>query len=82
MTYERDEVMRQQEATEAMIRMREPRSSGPHPDPRDDLIYRLMAALKTAEDALRSFQYGNASEVFAEKMADHCAEAIRRARRS
>jgi hypothetical protein len=80
MSYERDEAIRQQEATEAMIRMRQPRQSSPHPDPRDELVRELMAALKTAEDALRSFQYGNASEEFAERMADHAAEAIRRAR--
>lgn len=35
MTYERDEAMRQQEATEAMIRMREPIS--PHPRPLADI---------------------------------------------
>jgi hypothetical protein len=33
MSYERDEAMRQQEGTEAMIRMREPRRSSPHPHP-------------------------------------------------
>jgi hypothetical protein len=35
MSYERDEAMRQ-EATEAVIRMREPRGSGAHPDPMQD----------------------------------------------
>lgn len=33
MSYERDEAMRQQGATEAMIAMREPRRSSPHPEP-------------------------------------------------
>jgi hypothetical protein len=35
MSYERDEAMRP-EATEAVIRMREPRGSGAHPDPMQD----------------------------------------------
>lgn len=33
MSYERDEAARQQDATEAMIRMREPCRSSPHPEP-------------------------------------------------
>jgi hypothetical protein len=53
MSYERDEAMRQQEATEAMIRMREPRrSSGPHPDPCDELIGEMAAALKAAKQQM------------------------------
>jgi hypothetical protein len=48
MSHERDEAMRVQEATEAMIRMREPRSTGPHPDPLDGEI---MATLKQVERA-------------------------------
>jgi hypothetical protein len=36
MSYERDEAMRQQESTEAMIRMRDQRGSGAHPDPMRD----------------------------------------------
>lgn len=54
MGYERDEAMRQQEATEAMIRMRDPapsrRGTGPHPDPRDAEIARLRVLV---EDAYR-----------------------------
>lgn len=79
MSHDRDEAMRQQEANEAMIRMREPRQTSPHPDPRDELIRQLVAAIKASEQALRSFQYGNASQEFAERMADHAAEAIARA---
>lgn len=33
MSYERDEAARQQDATEAMIRMRDPRPRHPHPEP-------------------------------------------------
>jgi len=36
----------------------------------------LVAMLKTASQALRSFQYGNASEDFAKSMADACDETI------
>lgn len=41
--YERERAMRDQEATEAMIRMREPRrSTGPHPDPLTDELRELL----------------------------------------
>lgn len=47
MSYERDEAMRQQEATEAMIRMRERQS--PHPDPMDVPRNRVIALLVDLE---------------------------------
>ena len=36
----------------------------------------IIKALETAVGALRSFQYGNASEEFAESIADHCAKVL------
>ena len=36
MTYEQDRAAKEQDATEAMIRMRSTRSTGPHPDPARD----------------------------------------------
>jgi hypothetical protein len=41
-----------------------------------DLIKYLCKTLAGAEHALRSFQYGNASEEFAEAQADICADAL------
>lgn len=57
MSYDRDEAMRQQEATEAMIRMREPRGTGPHPSPLDDLetcFEAMHAAIHTIQRYARS----------------------------
>jgi len=35
---------------------------------------RLLEALDAAINALRSYQYGNASPDLAERIADHCAK--------
>lgn len=50
MSYERDEAMRQQEATEAMIRMRQPRLSGRHPDPGSDDLAELSTLRRQNDD--------------------------------
>lgn len=50
MGHERDEAARQQDAHEAMIRMRDPRRSGPQPDPLEDR--EAVAVRATAATAL------------------------------
>lgn len=87
MSYERDEAMRQQEATEAMIQMREQSRSGPHPDPLADAITKirdaLRLALQFAEDEIenRESAGGDMSDYIneAQDVADACRAALKAA---
>ena len=87
MSYERDEAMRQQEATEAMIQMREPRRSGPHPDPiagaMAEIRNALRLALQFAEDEIenRESAGGDMSDYIneAQDVADTCRAALKAA---
>lgn len=56
MSYERERAMYEQDCTEAMIRRRGPRSTGPHPDPLEDAI---ISAAKTIDPEAWFYHIGD-----------------------